>query len=181
MKTMKLKRLVQVLALLVAAGAWAHGTEHHGKAQHLMGTVKAVDEKTLTVELMDGKGTATVNLDAKTKYLKGKAAAARGDVTVGARVVVMAAKHGTEGLVASSVKLGAAGEQPAMSTGKATWSCPMHPEVVMDAAGKCPKCGMALVQSPAGTASPEKPMKMKDMKSMTPARPMEMEHGAHAH
>ncbi len=27
------------------------------------------------------------------------------------------------------------------------WVCPMHPEYTMDAAGKCPRCGMALVRS----------------------------------
>lgn len=26
------------------------------------------------------------------------------------------------------------------------YTCPMHPEVVQDAAGKCPKCGMKLVE-----------------------------------
>ncbi len=25
------------------------------------------------------------------------------------------------------------------------WSCPMHPEVVQDHGGDCPKCGMALL------------------------------------
>jgi hypothetical protein len=30
-----------------------------------------------------------------------------------------------------------------------TYTCPMHPEVREDRAGKCPKCGMDLV--PAGT------------------------------
>ncbi len=25
------------------------------------------------------------------------------------------------------------------------WTCPMHPEVKMEQAGKCPKCGMDLV------------------------------------
>ena len=29
----------------------------------------------------------------------------------------------------------------------ATYSCPMHPDVVSDKAGKCSKCGMALTQS----------------------------------
>lgn len=28
---------------------------------------------------------------------------------------------------------------------KTTYTCPMHPEVVSDQPGKCPKCGMALV------------------------------------
>src|SRR2546430_16924058 len=31
----------------------------------------------------------------------------------------------------------------AESTGQ-KYTCPMHPEVVMDAPGKCPKCGMTL-------------------------------------
>lgn len=26
------------------------------------------------------------------------------------------------------------------------YTCPMHPEVVQDKPGKCPKCGMALVE-----------------------------------
>ncbi|MBI4559625.1 MAG: hypothetical protein HY706_18715 [Candidatus Hydrogenedentes bacterium] len=29
----------------------------------------------------------------------------------------------------------------------AVWTCPMHPEVKQDKAGKCPKCGMDLVKS----------------------------------
>ncbi len=27
-----------------------------------------------------------------------------------------------------------------------TYTCPMHPEVTSDKAGKCPKCGMDLVE-----------------------------------
>jgi Heavy metal binding domain len=30
----------------------------------------------------------------------------------------------------------------------ATYSCPMHPDVVSDRAGRCPKCGMALERQP---------------------------------
>ena len=28
---------------------------------------------------------------------------------------------------------------------KAVYTCPMHPEIVRDAPGSCPKCGMTLV------------------------------------
>jgi Cu(I)/Ag(I) efflux system membrane fusion protein len=34
------------------------------------------------------------------------------------------------------------------------WTCPMHPHVLLDAAGKCPECAMPLVQIP-GEAKPE--------------------------
>lgn len=33
---------------------------------------------------------------------------------------------------------------------KATYTCPMHPEVTADKPGKCPKCGMFLEQKASG-------------------------------
>ncbi len=35
-------------------------------------------------------------------------------------------------------------ETPAVTAGETTYTCPMHPEVVQDHPGSCPKCGMAL-------------------------------------
>jgi len=37
------------------------------------------------------------------------------------------------------------------SNAKATYTCSMHPEVVSNKPGKCPKCGMALVKQSAAT------------------------------
>ena len=32
------------------------------------------------------------------------------------------------------------------------YTCPMHPEVISDKPGKCPKCGMTLVEKKTGAA-----------------------------
>ncbi len=37
--------------------------------------------------------------------------------------------------------------KPEPSTQKVLWTCPMHPEIVRDAPGSCPLCGMALERS----------------------------------
>ena len=44
------------------------------------------------------------------------------------------------------------------------YTCPMHPEVVADKPGKCPKCGMALVEK-TGTKK-DGMHKMQDMHDM---------------
>ena len=38
----------------------------------------------------------------------------------------------------------AAAISPALTIGGARFTCPMHPEVISDRPGACPKCGMAL-------------------------------------
>lgn len=44
-----------------------------------------------------------------------------------------------------------------ISTGEAQFTCPMHPEIVRNAPGNCPKCGMNLVpmeeSASAGTST----------------------------
>jgi len=52
-----------------------------------------------------------------------------------------------------------------MSTSKgAKYTCTMHPEVVMDKPGKCPKCGMTLVKMKQGKKDSKMKGDMKDMK-----------------
>src|SRR5256714_5004084 len=51
------------------------------------------------------------------------------------------------------------------------YTCPIHPEVVMDAPGKCPKCGMTLV--PVKAEEKEKP------KSPSPTPKADVSHRSH--
>ncbi len=53
-----------------------------------------------------------------------------------------AARKATPGAIGGHVHGGAAGSSGATS---ATYTCPMHPEIVSATPGKCPKCGMPLV------------------------------------
>ncbi len=55
----------------------------------------------------------------------------------------------------------AAGGGPSTQPPAAMYTCPMHPEVVQDGPGSCPKCGMALVPV-AGTAR-EDDAELRDM------------------
>ena len=56
------------------------------------------------------------------------------------------AGHGDHGSSAKS-GAGSAATRPG-TTHQAAYGCPMHPDVVSDKPGKCPKCGMSL--TPAG-------------------------------
>ena len=44
---------------------------------------------------------------------------------------------------------------PWRAKAKIEWTCPMHPEVVRDAPGDCPKCGMALEPRTVGVEAEE--------------------------
>jgi hypothetical protein len=55
-------------------------------------------------------------------------------------------KRSTETTTATPATAVAAPDSTAAPAGLATqYTCPMHPEVVADQPGKCPKCGMNLV------------------------------------
>jgi hypothetical protein len=55
--------------------------------------------------------------------------------------------------------------KPAMDTTKSSmmasvkYTCPMHPEVISDTPGKCPKCGMKMVEIKSGVMKDSMPMK----------------------
>ena len=79
----------------------------HGDAEHVMGTVSAIDGDHVTVKLQDGKTTKMVMVDKSTKYFNGEKKAKKEDLKVGTRVFIDA-KMDTKMkmLVASEVKLG---------------------------------------------------------------------------
>jgi hypothetical protein len=91
----------------------AHEGEDHMKGSKIMGTVASVDTEKgrLEIKMKDGKS-ETIILDKSTKVMKGDKAAAIGDVTIGARVVVTTMDHsGTK--MAMEVRLPATKTEPA--------------------------------------------------------------------
>src|SRR5687768_18436205 len=53
------------------------------------------------------------------------------------------------------------GKKPEVKSTSGEWTCPMHPEVVRDAPGSCPICGMAL--EPRAVQLEEDTSELKDM------------------
>jgi hypothetical protein len=50
---------------------------------------------------------------------------------------------------------------------EATYTCPMHPEVISDKQGQCPKCGMDLILKEKGQKTPEEEKSQKKEKKDT--------------
>ena len=102
---MKLNRFTLVgLAALAALALFPADARAHGGVEHVMGKVKAVDEKSITVETKGGKE-VTASIDESTRFEKAGAAATAKDVAAGERVVVHAKKTG-DSLTAIMVKIG---------------------------------------------------------------------------
>ncbi len=92
-RSLRLLALVTVLAVLAVPST----LRAHGKG-HVMGTVTSVDATHMDVKTKDGK-TVKITLNDKTKYKKGDAEAAIGDVKPGMRVSVHLAEDGSAGEV----------------------------------------------------------------------------------
>ena len=83
---MKRMSTLVVVVMLAAGSLFAHG-----KGQHVMGTVTAMTDNSITVKTT-AKDPVTVYTMADTKYEKDGAAASMNDLKVGDRVVIHATK-----------------------------------------------------------------------------------------
>lgn len=113
---------------------------HEGHKHTAMGTVQRVEKARLDVKDADGKALSFA-LNAKTVVLRGETASTAASVKPGERVAVEFEE--ADG-VKTALKLRLGDPQAATR-----YSCSMHPEVVSDKPGKCPKCGMNLTPAEA--------------------------------
>ena len=97
-------------ATLFAVAALAHGSE-----QHLKGVIQKVDATQITLAPEKGEP-VTVNIDDKTKFEMGDAAASVKDVAAGQRAVIHATRH-AGALLAITVKLPPAEKKAAGDAG----------------------------------------------------------------
>ena len=106
------RRLILGAALVAALAIPGYTFAHEGHVHKVMGTVTTLHENHLEVKATDGK-TSTITLNEKTKILRGKAKVNVEELKPGERVVVTATetkgKDGKASLVATEVRLGAAG------------------------------------------------------------------------
>lgn len=96
-----MKRMILLVAVVVLAVGTAFG---HGKEQHVMGTVTAMTDSSITVQTK-AKDPVTVYTMPTTKYEKSGGAAGMTDLKVGDRVVIHADKMGDK-LMANEVHFG---------------------------------------------------------------------------
>jgi hypothetical protein len=129
-----------VLAILSAPGLVE---AHEGHNHTAMGTVEHIEKAQLDVKDADGKALSFA-LTAKTVVFRGEAASTTASVKPGERVAV---EFEEASGVKTALKLRLGDSQKATR-----YSCSMHPEVVSDKPGKCPKCGMNL--TPAEASKP---------------------------
>ena len=90
---------ILICTLLLGTLAFAHGG-----MEHVLGTVTAVSDHSLSVKTRDGS-VKTIEFDGQTKFTKGDAAATVKDVQVGSRVAIHAHNNDNT-LHAAEVKIG---------------------------------------------------------------------------
>lgn len=95
----------KLLLLILTFGLFAGAAYAHNGMEHVMGTVTAISDSSITVKTT--KGTMqTVAFTGETKFLKGDAAITMKDIKMGDHIVIHAAKK--EGkLIAAEIKVGA--------------------------------------------------------------------------
>jgi hypothetical protein len=81
------KLFVLMLSLLLATAALAHGG-----MEHVIGTVSAVSDHSITVKTTAGD-TKEIGVNTATKFMRGQTAVGLSDVHVGDRVVIHATKR----------------------------------------------------------------------------------------
>jgi hypothetical protein len=102
-RTMKLRWIAVLLAILFAMPAFAHGDK-----KHVIGTIEKISPDSVMVKTQDGKS-VEVKLATTTVYLNKDGKPAKfADVAVGQRVVIHATPKGTD-LVADEVRFAAPG------------------------------------------------------------------------
>jgi hypothetical protein len=92
--------LILIGTLLLVTLAFAHGG-----MEHVLGTVTAVTDHSLSVKTREGE-LKTIEFDAETRFMKGDAAATIKDIQVGSRVAIHAHKNDSA-LHAAEVRIGA--------------------------------------------------------------------------
>ena len=107
LKETKVKKLgLMVTGLLICTLLLGTLAFAHGGLEHILGTVTAITDHSLSVKTRDG-AVRTVDFDGETKFVKGDAAATIKDVQVGSRVAIHAHKN-DNALHAAEVRIGAA-------------------------------------------------------------------------
>ena len=101
MNTRRMRSVIAALALMLgSAVAYAHNG-----VEHVMGTVTALTDSSITVDTVKHKS-VTVLIDPTTKFSQNDAQASRKDVKVGDRVAIDAKENSDKKLVGVTVKLG---------------------------------------------------------------------------
>jgi hypothetical protein len=105
-KETQMKRLPLIsLSVLICTLLWATLALAHGGMEHVLGTVTAITDHSISVKTRDGTA-KTVEFDGETRFVKGDAAATVKDLRVGSRVVIHAHKN-PNSLQATEVQIGA--------------------------------------------------------------------------